>query len=313
METNKANYTLVLTHDVDHIALRNYPVFSDVTIDFFKRCLWSNLLRTLNGKLSLLRYLDSVKWCVAYPLVKLGLFPDPWEKSMTDMLAMEKKYEVRSTLFFIPFNNTGGRVTAGVPAKGRAVRYAVGDYKNLLRELEANGWEVGVHGIDAHISLKNAQEEIAVIKNLLPLKEKIGARMHWLFQSAELWRNLKAAGYYYDATFGNNDEVGFPEGKYLPFKKDDIWVIPLNIQEGTLLGYWNKNAPVDPWAKVEEILSEAKEKNAVVTVLWHNNSFGVYHYHEDLYEKILQKAKTDGARICRCVDICEELDAAPRL
>lgn len=305
----KSPYTIVLTHDIDHISLRKYPVFSNVTLEFFKRSLWINLLRTLQGDLPFIQYLDSLRWCFSYPLIKLGWHQDPWEKSMNDVLEIEKRHGVRSTFFFIPFANRHGHVQEGVSARGRAIVYDVREHKDFLLKLESDGWEVGVHGLDAHITVNSAREELEVLRSLLPDKKKFGIRMHWLFQSERLWKNLKEAGYYYDATFGNNDEVGFPNGQYAPFKKDDIWVLPVNIQEGTLLGYWKKGPlPYDPWEKIEEILAEAGEKSAVVTILWHNNAFGVYHYHGYLYEKIILKAKADGARICRCIDVVESLD-----
>ncbi len=305
----KEKYTVVLTHDIDHISLRKYPVFSNVTIEFFKRCLWINLLKTVRGKLSFIQYLDSLRWCLVYPLIKLGWHRDPWEKSMDDLLEIENRHQVRSTFFFIPFANRNGHIRTGVPAKGRAIVYDVREYKDLLLKLEAEGWEVGVHGLDGHISAEHAREELEVFRSLLPNKHKFGLRMHWLFQSEVLWKNLKDAGYYYDTTFGSNDFVGFPEGRHAPFKKDGMWVLPVNIQEGTLLGYWKKAPPhYDPWDKIQEILAEAGQTGAVVTILWHNNAFGVYHYDGGLYERIIEKAKTDGARICRCIDVFEELD-----
>ena len=305
----KTTYTVVLTHDIDHISLRKYPVFSNVTLEFFKRGLWINLLRTLQGDLPFIQYLDSLRWCLAYPFIKLGWHQDPWEKSMDDILEIENRYRVRSSFFFIPFANRHGHIQEGVPAKGRAIVYDIREYKDLLIKLEAGGWEVGVHGLDAHIDVDNAKEELEVIKSLLPDKEKFGIRMHWLFQSERLWKNLKEAGYYYDATFGNNNIVGFPDGQYIPFKKDGIWILPINIQEGTLLGYWRKGRlPYNPWEKVEDILAEAANKGAVVTILWHNHAFGMYHYHGHLYEKIIQKAQADGAHICRCIDVFEKLD-----
>lgn len=310
MSSQKASYTLVLTHDVDHIALKNYPIFSNMTLEFFKQCIWINFLRYLRGDLSFFKYIDSLIWCLVYPLVKLGWHPDPWEESVKNMLEMERKHNVRSTLFFIPFKDRNGHVSPGKPAKGRAIKYDLKSYRLFLAELENDGWEVGVHGIDAHISPKNATEEINVLRKLMPQKSSIGLRMHWLFQSEILWKNLKEAGFTYDATFGNNNLVGFPDKKYTPFQKDGIWVIPVNIQEGTLLGYWHQGKlPYEPWSKVEEILAEAKKNRAVVTILWHNHAFGVYHYHGDLYEKILIKAKADGARICRCIDVINELES----
>ena len=185
------SYTLVLTHDVDHLSLKSYPALSKNTVSFFKRCLLNNLVRAIKGDITVRKYLDSIKWCILYPFAKLGLGSDPWEKAIDDILKIEEKYGVRSTFFFIPFKDKSGHIKEGIPAKGREAKYDVRDYKELLCELESNGWEVGVHGIDAHISENAAKEELVVIKKLLPYKEKIGIRMHWLYQSENLWKNLK--------------------------------------------------------------------------------------------------------------------------
>lgn len=309
MNQISSSYTLILTHDVDHLSLRSYPLFSKSTISFLKRCIWNNLIRVIKGDLTLRKYLDSIKWCILYPCTKLGLCPDPWEKAINDILRIEEKYGVRSTFFFIPFKDKPGHIKDGIPAEGREAKYDVRDYKDLLNKLEANGWEVGVHGIEAHISLKSAREELEVIKNLLPDKEKIGVRMHWLYQSDDLWKNLKEARYYYDATFGSNDEVGFSGGHCQPFKKDGIWVIPLNIQDGTLLADRHKGLSIkNAWSEIEKVLSIAKKENAVVTVLWHTNVFGVYNYWGSLYEKILHKAISDGAKVMKCIDVINEME-----
>lgn len=146
------NYTVVPTHDVDHLSLKSYQILSKNTLSFFKRCLWNNLIRTIKGDIAFKNYLDSIKWCILYPLIKLDLTTDPWEKAIYDIISLEKKYGVRSTFFFIPFKDKPGHVNEGIIAKGREAKYNIRDYKDLLCELESNGWEVGVHGIDAHIS-----------------------------------------------------------------------------------------------------------------------------------------------------------------
>lgn len=306
----KYPYTLILTHDVDHLSLRSYPVFSKTTLSFFKRCLWNNLLRTFKKDIRFKNYLDSIKWCILYPFIKLGIVDDPWEKAIFDIVSLEKKYSAYSTLFFIPFPNMPGYIKQGLQApKGRAAMYDIREYKKLLHKLELEGWEVGVHGINAHISIENAREELNVIKKLLPQKEKIGIRMHWLYQTDDLWKNLREAGFHYDATLGSNDKVGFSNGEYKLIKRDNLWVIPLNIQDGTLLGHWRKGLSIkNAWIEIEKVLNIAKEKNAVVTILWHTNVFGVYNYWGDVYQKILQKAQSDGARIMKCIDICNETD-----
>lgn len=310
LSIENSSYTLVLTHDVDHLSLKSYPVFSKMTLSFFKRCLWNNLIRTITGDITFKKYLESIKWCILYPFFKVGIIDDPYEKAIYDIMSLEKKYGVYSTFFFIPFPNNAGLIKQGYPApKGRAAKYDIKKHKKLLQKIELEGWEIGVHGINAHISIDNAREEINIIKEIISTKEKIGIRMHWLYQTEDLWKNLKEAGYYYDATFGSNDEVGFPEGKYYPYKRDGLWVIPLNIQDGTLLAHWHMGLSINhAWIEIEKILNFAKDKNAVITILWHSNVFGVHHFWGSIYEKILQKAKSDCAEIMRCIDVCNELE-----
>lgn len=305
--TKKDTYTLVLSHDVDHIALKHYPFFSKTTLYFFKHCLWTNFIRVFKKDLSPLFYLDSLKWCLIYPFFKTGLMKDPWEKSIYDIIAIEEKYRIRSTFFFAPFSYKPGFRSKNNPApQGRRVVYNIKDYKKLINRLNAGGWEIGVHGINAHINATEAKEELLALSQFLPPDQKIGLRMHWLYQSKDLWKNLKDAGYYYDATFGNNDFVGFPEGHYCLFKKDGLWVIPLNIQDATLFRKDHMGLSIEEALKrIEDVLNKAKEKQAIVTILWHTNTFGVYKYWGSLYGRIIQKAINDKANISRCIDACE--------
>jgi peptidoglycan/xylan/chitin deacetylase (PgdA/CDA1 family) len=306
----RGSYTLVLTHDVDNLSLRSYPVFSRMTFSFLKRCLWNNMVRAFKRDISFRVYLDSIKWAVLYPLVKFGIIADPWERAIYETMALEKKYGVYSTFFFIPFPDRPGSVAHGVPApKGRATAYDIRRYKGLLQDIESRGWEVGVHGIDAHLGVRQAREEIEVMRALLPFKKEIGLRMHWLYQTKDLWKNLRESGFCYDATFGANGEVGFPEGIYSPFRRDGLWVIPVNIMDSTLLGYWRRGlSQRDAWIEIENILDLAGQKNAVVTVLWHTNTSAAFYYWGEVYEKILNKAVSDGAKVMRCIDICNELE-----
>ncbi len=90
MKLNFHSYTIILTHDVDHLALKNYSLFSKMTASFFKRSLWNNLIRLIKGDIALKDYLDGVKWVVLYFFVKLGVVTDPWEKAIDDIMELEK-------------------------------------------------------------------------------------------------------------------------------------------------------------------------------------------------------------------------------
>lgn len=305
------NYTLVLTHDVDFLCLRNYKFFSKTSLKFIKDCLFINMVRVVKKDMNIFDYCQSFLWGLSYPAVQLGIIPDPWEINIKRIRKLEKKYRVRSTFFFIPYKNKAGFINEHLPApQRRQAKYDIQDYKELLKCLEINGWEVGIHGINAHINSTDAAKELSVFKNILQDKKKWGIRMHWLYQTPQLWRNLKKAGYYYDATYGSNEEIFFDENKYDLFKKDGIWILPLNIQDGTLLAKWRKNlSQKNAWFEIEKLLDFAKKRSAVVTVLWHNSSFGPPCYWGKVYEKILKKAKQDNADIKRAVDAVDSAEA----
>lgn len=306
------SYTIVLTHDMDHLALRNVPFFSRASGSYLKRNVYSNFLRWTGGHIGAGRYLRSLAAAAALPLVKTGLAADPLRKCLDRILDIENHYRVKSTFYFIPFKDTAGFEEPGVPApRSRGCDYDVRNYKELLTELDANGWEIGIHGIDAHLGKDEAQNELALFQSLLPNKQKWGMRVHWLYQPPNLWKVLKEAGYFYDATFGSNDDTGFIEDRYLPFTRDGLRVLPLTIQDGSLLAHWHSElSPEKAWSRIREILDTAKEKGAVVTILWHNASFGAPRFWDGLYRRIIEAGKEDGATFLTALQAVEQTGGA---
>ncbi|NIM15929.1 MAG: hypothetical protein GTO45_28345 [Candidatus Aminicenantes bacterium] len=302
---------IVLTHDVDHLALRNVPLWSKASASFIKQCIFSNFSRLLKKDINGLTYIKSFLSGISLPLVKLGIAKDPREKCLLRILTIEKEYNVRSTFYFIPFKGTPGFVRREEPASMyRGADYDVRKYKDLLLELEEEGWEVGIHGINAHISPDKAAEELKVFKTLLPEKTKWGMRIHWLYQPGDLWKNLKDAGYYYDATFGSNEDIGFKENRFHPFKKDGVWVLPMNIQDGALLAPWHKHLTREQaWKEIQTVLDTAKEKQAVVTILWHNASFGAPRFWDRLYCKIIEEGRKQGAQFLTALQAVEHFES----
>lgn len=298
-------YWLILTHDIDLMSLRELPVTGKTFLGFAHRCFIENTLRFIKKRISLSQYLNSMKTFALIPFIKLGLSKDPIAQSMKIMLDIERKYEVRSTLYFMTRTKYEGYAPDGKLApSNRCAYYELSQYRDFLNQLEKDGWEVGVHGIDSYRSLEDAKKEIQILRDLLPEKKRIGIRMHWLYyKGKETWKILDSAGYYYDSTLGWNDRIGYPEEHYRPFKPTNcsLIVLPLNIQDGALLSY--PEPPFDEtWSRVDKILKEALQHQAVVTILWHNNSFIVPRYWGELYIKIIERAKSDGAVIMRAID-----------
>lgn len=300
-------YSLVLTHDIDQMSLVELPRKGRKLLGFFYRCLAHNLYRAARGKIHLGDYLHSLRACLQTIPVIVGLGSDVWARSLEEMVILEDRLGVRSTLFFITVPREPGVIpgTLQRAPPNRAAFYRLVDHSSLLSSLVRGGWEIGVHGINAWRSEADASQELNALRSLLPDQQHVGIRMHWLYSMAGMWRHLEVAGFAYDATLGWNDRIGFPEGRYRPFQPDGsqgFVLLPLNIQDGALLrddyaGLTVKGA----WRAMLGLLETAKAKRAVVTVLWHNTSFAPPRLWGGLYERLIKQAQDDGAKIMTAI------------
>ncbi len=331
--------------------MRALPFLSRAQLALVKDLTYRNLKRLAQGRIALGDYLASLAMTIRLPLVALGLARDPWEQSIEQVMRIEDEFGARSTFFFMPFDRRAGHVKPGQAApKYRASHYRLSDYAGLVRSLVERGWEVGIHGIDCHISPAAAAAERAELAAVVGDGYRIGVRMHWLYSSPELRRNLAQAGCAYDATPGWNDRIGFPRANgepevrgqgpgtrgqasvpghetpvsdsgsspaYLPFRdtRTGLAVLPLAIQDVALLREDHMSLkPEQAWKAIEAVLDEAREHQAVVTVLWHNDSFLPPRCWAGLYRRILERARRDGAALERAVDaVSEETSAVPRV
>jgi len=307
----KKNYILVLTHDIDSLSWKEFPLNYQRVLYPFTTAFIKNAYRLFSGHISGSDYMKSLRFTFFDGILsRFKLVNDSWQNSIDIILNIERKYDVKSTFFFIPFCRVPGHTPDGdiAPSK-RACYYNVLDYISLLQSLEEEGWEVGIHGIDAYLNIESAKGELDIFKRILPLKKKFGIRIHWLYhRGEESWKIFEKAGYLYDATFGWNDKIGFPDSRYKPFVPNcsgELHVLPLNIQDNVLLRSDRHNlSPPKAWKEVEKVFTIAREKHAVITVLWHNTSFVAPRHWGWLYEKMIQQARDDDALI---VNACEAI------
>ncbi|HLP16698.1 MAG TPA: hypothetical protein VK470_10595, partial [Bacteroidota bacterium] len=201
-------YTLVLTHDIDYLSLKEIPWFCRTLWGFSYRCFLAAFTSKLGTRS--FRRRARVLWDgISMPLIKLGWRSDPWASSLEQMIEIEKHLGVRSTIYFLPFPNQPGSTPAGMAAPyNRTSFYDVGDHSEMLRLLESEGWEIGLHGINAYWDESSALEEKGKIEEILG-HDNIGIRMHWLYYNHEqTWSLLSRVGFRYDATHGWNEKVG---------------------------------------------------------------------------------------------------------
>jgi hypothetical protein len=296
-------YRLVLTHDIDAIALTELPPGRTLA-GFFYRCLVENLVRLVERRLTLSDYLRSVRDVAGYFPAKLGLGLDVWAKSLDVMLALERKHQVRSTLFFIPLRNEPGVLPGDGHRQAphnRAAHYAIQAYRGLLQALVRDEWEVGVHGVNAWRGVREARAELDTLRAACPDQGEVGVRMHWLYSRPGMWQDLETAGFRYDSTLGWDERVGFPDARYRPFRPAGtraFAVVPLNVQDGALLAREHRNLRFsEAWTELGRLLEEADRRQGTLTVLWHNTSFVAPRFWGDLYEALLERARRDGAEI----------------
>ena len=198
------------------------------------------------------------------------------------------------TYFFIPFKRRqGDRVTMS-RAERRGCAYDVTDIPDWVARLQAEGCEIGVHGIDAWHSVQKGQEELNRVARIAGSGE-LGMRSHWLLRDENTYRVLEQAGYSYDSTCGYNETPGYRSGTTQVFRPPGtrtLLELPMHIQDGALfypgrLGLSEAEAGEQCLAFIES----AQKHGGVLTVLWHDRSHGPERYWGDFYVELVQMLK----------------------
>lgn len=178
---------------------------------------------------------------------------------------------------------------------------------DVLRSLDDDGWEIGVHGsLGTHENRPRLHEEVRALESLLGHPVLGGRQHHLQLDPPRSWRHHAAVGLGYDASFGSATTVGFDYG-YRPFRPfgDDFVVFPLTAMERPLLADGLDAAR----ATCDRLLEEALEHNAVATVLFHPRNFGDdFPGHADCYRYLVERALDLGAWVGSPGALYERLD-----
>ncbi|WP_407306586.1 hypothetical protein [Desulfosporosinus sp. SB140] len=305
-------YTMTLTHDLDILSLKEMPI-ARTFLGYFYRSSLVNWKRWRTGKVKTSEFTQTLWEMARTWAAKIGLGHDVWQRALPQLIDLEKRLGVRSSLYFMPFPRKPGilphhnepsdlRNPARTEAPAnRASFYDVAEQQTLLTRLEEEGWEAGVHGIDAWHSAQAARAEQRRISQLTGQNE-LGVRMHWLyFDTPASFQALEEGGFLYDATFGYNEVVGFRAGTlqpYHPLNCQALWELPLHIQDGALMGeeHLNLNRE-EAFHQALPILAWAKRLGGAVSLLWHNQSFTAPRFWGEVYERLIEQGKQDGAWI----------------
>jgi hypothetical protein len=234
-----------------------------------------------------------------------------------DILDLESELGVRSAFYFL--NEPSLFETQGPEEWVRpenlvehAGRYDPTDdaVASVVRRLDAGGWEVGLHGsFHSSTDRERLGEEKRVLESVLG-HELRGGRQHHLKLGAETWQYHRDIGLEYDASLGSSSSVGFTHGYDLvrPFD-DDFVVFPLTAMEVALPDPGDDFEAA--WSVCRDLLDEAAENEAVMTVLWHPRYFNEREFpgYRRLYRRVVEYALASNGWVGPPGDL---LDRAPQ-
>lgn len=199
------------------------------------------------------------------------------------IMKTESEYDFKSTFYWLV---NKGRIDKR--QINSDYRINSGKIKGSINKIEQNGFENGLH---KSISKDTFREEL----DKMPVKVG-GNRFHYLkFRLPEAYDEIEASGLKLDASLGFAEQYGFRNGYGYPFSPYNVKTalpysfteVPLNVMDGTFQRYMK--VPVDKTAQIVIDFLEKNNRNALISLLWHNTFFSNYKHKGYLqeYRKIL--------------------------
>ena len=289
-----ANLITCLTHDVDHVGIRNHK-FDHTMFGFLYRATFCSLRDFFVGRKSLPQLFANWAAVVKLPLVHLGLARDFWYQFDH---YVEIEGGARSTFFVIPRKGVAGCDRAGNSVAARAASYDAADLATHLQKLKSDGKEIGVHGIDAWRDSSAGSGEGEIISRLTDAGS-LGIRMHWLYFDEQSPAELERAGFIYDSTVGYNETVGYRAGTtqvYRPLACDRLLELPMHAMDTALFypSYLNLS-PVQAREKMSPLIASTVRFGGVFTVNWHDRSLAPERLWDGAYRDLLAECRAAGA------------------
>ena len=162
--------------------------------------------------------------------------------------------------------------------------------KQVIRWLDKNGFEIGVHGsYNSYKDLNLLRKEKSELEKVIGHKI-YGIRQHYLNLNEDTWQLQQKAGFRYDASFGFTRDVGFKQDIFHPFNplnNKQFNVFPLVIMDFCLM---EKKEPKKEYLKIIDL---AQKKKAILVLNWHQEIFDEREHpgYAKVYEEIIIECK----------------------
>ena len=226
---------IIVSHDVDHLFQNDHYA------DLIYPKLW---VRETTGLLNRQLTFDEWRGRIASTFRKKRHYLD-------ELMVFDKAHGVKSTFFF------------GME-KGLGMSYKAEVAKPVIKYVEKNGFDVGVHGINYtnRDLMKKEYNRFSEIAGHPPR----GIRMHYVRYDKNTFENLSACGYLYDSTEFDKDACTCNKPHYSVGKMIEF---PLTVMDGYL------PYPKELAKKKTYELIKAATANGVkyVTILFHDYQY----------------------------------------
>lgn len=195
----------------------------------------------------------------------------PDQLLLDKIMDIEDEHDMRSVFFWLVNSGKGTRKihNADYNVDQKIVR-------RVQQKIVDRGWVNGLH--------KSAGRDTfpSELKRLGAAGSPVNRNHYLVTELPGTYDALEQAGIRLDATMGFPEEMGFRTGYGLPYQPYHLSArrpyafleVPLHIMDTTLRYYQQK----DPQAAAENILTflDNHKRNAVISILWHNNYFFEY-------------------------------------
>lgn len=283
-----------ITHDVDFAGIR-YHRLDRTFWGFIHRALLVSLIEVLRRRRTMGWMMKNWGAVFSLPLIFFGLMEDPWDEFDAYAQIDRKCF---STFFVIPIKNYPGQLPGRKAPAARATRYEVTDIRRQVNRLKAQGFEIGLHGLDAWLDAgKGACERLRVVE-VTGLEPK-GVRIHWLYFDESSPVKLEQAGFDYDTSLGFNETIGYRNGTAQAFRPTGTtWLLelPLLIQD-TALFYPRRMGlnETQAWGRCRQLLDSVGSIGGAVTLSWHTRSLSPERQWDHFYQELLTDVRGRGA------------------
>jgi hypothetical protein len=287
------DFTCCLTHDIDFLGLTRHK-FDRTLAGFLYRASCGTLVDLARGRKSAVEAARNWAAALSVPFVFTGVLPDPWRPFDS---YREVEQGRRSTFFLVPFKHRPGVSPDGDVQPQRGVPYEVSEIRAELSGLARSGSELAVHGIDAWRDADAGRAEIEQLTSVTG-HQSPGVRMHWLYYGADSPRQLEAAGFAYDSTWGYNDAIGYRAGTSQSFKlpgTEGLMELPLSIMDSALfypsrMGLERRDA----MQRCLPLIANARRFGGTLVINWHDRSLAPERLWGRSYGELLEAIDATG-------------------